>query len=1024
MSQTSAPSDAPKRTAVVISLLMATVSIISAVVAYRAASWSAMAGDLGGQAIQEVLETQQIEDDLRTMVDADMRLVGRYDAAWKRSEQFRTQADELRATDPTTAAQLDIEAQAEFGVDVALWRFFRALVPTYDAEGTLGFDDDAALVALRAGDVRLAELARSDARARAGEARERTNSLVAVAAVFVASLFALTVAEVGSGRRRRVAIMVGVALAGVATALAVMADLASGALVIGTAIVAVGVIVGVVVAPPLVGRWRASRRAPRDTLTPDAAAPVHDAGGSEARVEAAVTTAEDPGAPARTTTRNQPSSRFAGTIGILLAGATLLGAIVGVFQGRASDAGDAAAGMARDQALEALTEHQASNQWSTSQVQQWTEVLEQRARAVGARQAAAYWSSHGDPALAARATAEAEQWTVLAERASTLTELRADHPEGPEADPDFPLRFFASQGEATARRVALQDLANEANAHWGSVSAGHVAVLATIAIAAYLLGLSLVLDDRRSQQVFGIVGTGLLLVSAAWAVWNEMGAPQRPDAEQREAIAAAYARASVAAATARTPADWKVAENAYRAVLELHPTLARARAGLAGAIFLAASPQIGSGFTSVSSIDAVRAAAEELETARDLGWENVSTLGDSGFYEALLALDEPDGDHADRAVELTAAALERAPDLPQIHYNLGAALLVAGRMDEARAAYQRGNEVAIATDPSGVPMSSVTQRWRVAAGALTDLELIGGSLGDDPVMGPAIDEMRTLLVSGLGDPIVHTDPTTQPVVSDLRVMSNASQLWWLARIDGYDEERDVMSVVWSYEDPVVPGRHVLDTHSGPIRLGSVTEAGSFYIDGEAPDYWSGRSYLLGSTPNRCVPDGSYQVAVYINGRLAAEPAVAVVDQPELLAVSRRDMGLLFCRPAEWVVTEHQEGTRVAFASPDGTRGLTVVRAFRPRAVDEGARSQVLQVMDELIAGWPGAPQPLYDEPLTDYFMGLDDAHVQWYDTATMRVKMLAGVDTLGTVFAAAIHGPADWVDEVVPNGILGSFATQ
>jgi len=163
--------------------------------------------------------------------------------------------------------------------------------------------------------------------------------------------------------------------------------------------------------------------------------------------------------------------------------------------------------------------------------------------------------------------------------------------------------------------------------------------------------------------------------------------------------------------------------------------------------------------------------------------------------------------------------------------------------------------------------------------------------------------MRTLLVSGLGDPVTNTDPASQPVVSDLRVQSSASQLWWVARIEGFEAERDVMSVVWSYEDPVVPGRHVLAAHSGPVRLGSVTDAGSFYVDGEAPAYWSGRSYLLGSSPNRCVPDGSYQVELFINGRLAAEPAVAAVDQPELVAVNRRDMGCCsVVPPSGWPVS--------------------------------------------------------------------------------------------------------------------------
>jgi len=76
---------------------------------------------------------------------------------------------------------------------------------------------------------------------------------------------------------------------------------------------------------------------------------------------------------------------------------------------------------------------------------------------------------------------------------------------------------------------------------------------------------------------------------------------------------------------------------------------------------------------------------------------------------------------------------------------------------------------------------------------------------------------------------------------------------------------------------VVSGRHVLDTFSGPLRLGSTTDAGSFFVDVEEPRYWSGRSYLQASTPQRCVPDGTYQVELFINGRPVGTPVSAVID---------------------------------------------------------------------------------------------------------------------------------------------------
>jgi tetratricopeptide (TPR) repeat protein len=709
-------------------------------------------------------------------------------------------------------------------------------------------------------------------------------------------------------------------------------------------------------------------------------------------------------------------------VGVLLAGATLVGAVVGYLQGVASDAGDAAAREARDESLLALTEHQRSNQWSTIQVEHWTEVLEQRARAAAARQASRYWATHGDTALADRMSEEADRRTALAQRTGLLTELSDTHPSGPQADPGFPDRFYASQGAATKQRVVLQDLANEASSRYGGIAASHVAVLATIAIAAYLLGLSLVLEQRRQRAVFAVVGTGLLAASVVAATWTELGSSRLPDAEQRQRIATAYARGSVTAQTARTAAEWEAAQAAYREALAVHPGLARAHVDLAGALFSAASPQR-SGFASVSTPEAVRAAAAELQTARGLGWDDLSTRGDGGFYEMLLALAEPDGGHADRAVELTAGALELAPDLPVVHYNHAAALLTAGRVDDALAAYQAGIAVSTATSADGAPVFGEVARWDVASGALTDLELIGAAKRDDATIAAAIERIRTLIVAGLGDPITNTDPATQPVVSDLTLNALPSQLWWEARIEGLDAGRDAVSVVWSYEDPALPGRHVLASHTGPLRLGQSTNAGGLYVDGEAPAYWASRSYLLGSIPHQCLPDGSYRVELFINGRLAAEPVTRDLDEPELTTVSRPDMGLLFCRPADWVVGDQEDGARVSFRSADGSVGMTAYRIFRPIAGEDDP-AQSTQVMGELMAAWPGQPRSLTSDPIPDYLMGLADTYVQWYDGPRGRVKLTAGVDSMGTVYAVALEGTAAWVDGSVANGILGSFTQQ
>ncbi len=319
MSDPGATAASPKRYAIVIALLMATVSIVSAVVANRAAYWSSTAGDLGGQALQEILESQQIEDDLRSQVDADVRLAGRYDLAMTRSQQLQTEAAEIRGTDPVTAVRLDIEAQGEYGVSGGLWRFFRAQFPTYDTEGEMVFDVDAALAALRGGDVRLTELARSEARAAAAEARDRTSALVALAAAFVASLFVLTIAEVTSGRRRLVALAVGVGIAGMATAVAVATDTSAGLLILATVLAAVAVIAVGAGGPMLLARHRARTGGGEPAAAAEAAG---DDGTGAAAEQAAPAVPADPAT-------GQPSARFAGSVGVALAAATLMGAIVG-----------------------------------------------------------------------------------------------------------------------------------------------------------------------------------------------------------------------------------------------------------------------------------------------------------------------------------------------------------------------------------------------------------------------------------------------------------------------------------------------------------------------------------------------------------------------------------------------------------------------------------------------------------------------------------------------------------------------
>ncbi len=55
-------------------------------------------------------------------------------------------------------------------------------------------------------------------------------------------------------------------------------------------------------------------------------------------------------------------------------------------------------------------------------------------------------------------------------------------------------------------------------------------------------------------------------------------------------------------------------------------------------------------------------------------------------------------------------------------------------------------------------------------------------------------------------------------------------------------------------------------------------------------------------PADCLPEGSYRVELYVNGRLAAE-ASTTTDFGDLDAFMARDLTMAFCHPSDWVRRE-------------------------------------------------------------------------------------------------------------------------
>jgi hypothetical protein len=178
-------------------------------------------------------------------------------------------------------------------------------------------------------------------------------------------------------------------------------------------------------------------------------------------------------------------------------------------------------------------------------------------------------------------------------------------------------------------------------------------------------------------------------------------------------------------------------------------------------------------------------------------------------------------------------------------------------------------------------------------------------------------------------------------------------------------------------------------------------------------------------PAACLPEGSYRVELYVNGRLAAE-ASTTTDFADLDAFMARDLTMAFCHPSDWVRREDRlPGLIDGFQSADGQYGAYGARYSVPGSLREieDLAAQVEDLTIEAFPQWLPA-QPTYDEQsgtTADYFMGLDRTAWRWYDYGTGYVRVGAGIADDGAVVMGMVYGPYEWFDGTEPYRILSSM---
>ncbi len=703
---------------------------------------------------------------------------------------------------------------------------------------------------------------------------------------------------------------------------------------------------------------------------------------------------------------------FTRRVAVAIAVATFLAAIVGFLQHQASTENDAAALRAQRYAIEATGALVLTQERARVAVDAWATSLEQRVQAANLSQELLY----APESEKARLESRRQQWITLAKRTEQLSGITRDSPDGPDQDPTFPSRLLVSSSREAIRLEALQDAANEVGGLWSKQATVYTAVLAILAVALYLLGFSLTVGVRRAKRLFAVAGVVLVVVAGAWTGTQVAASPRAPADEAAEA----YAEGMVALGTAFDRPGLEAAVRELTRAVDLRPTFARAYLARSGARFRLGSPQQ-AGFLSVISDEALAASSDDLARAYELGLDDTALLADLGFQRFLQGLRAGGEARLRESIDFSTRAIGRQDDNPVPHFNLGVALLAAGRVDEARAAYADGIARTIYVDvAAGTLREEPYTEMAYAAGALTDLGILAARRTD---LQAVVDELRSTIVGSVARGAAGAAGTTGGRVTVGRLAADVfpSLVQWRGDVADLDDAADTLSVLWSRKDPGGTDWAVLP------EVSSLYVAPTEDVDPSGGTHFGLARYIGTTVPPRCLPDGTYRVELFMDGRPVGT-AEATASSGSFEAFAARDLGAALCRPADWTPDPERElGAAAGYLGPAGDRGVGIIHIQAPTLpIDQG--EMIIMVIDAAMDGLEptlGSPAT-YDEASgtgEGYFMGLSETRWRWYDYEGGYIRVGAGLDPDGGIYLGLVYGPVAWFDGMEWRRIVESFET-
>jgi tetratricopeptide (TPR) repeat protein len=429
-----------------------------------------------------------------------------------------------------------------------------------------------------------------------------------------------------------------------------------------------------------------------------------------------------------------------------------------------------------------------------------------------------------------------------------------------------------------AARLEQAVEADRANQH-GDKADSYVAVLTVLAVALFLLGLSLTVQGRNR---FALVVPGAA-IAVACVAWAGLISTRDVTTVSQRAIDEVAEGTRLASA-----GEFDAAIESLDDAVEESPGFAAAFARRAEVTFQAGSQQIGqSAFLSITSDEALEDALDDIDRALALGADDdVNTVALAGFLAFL------DGDF-ERSVDLSQQALDLNDRLAPIWFNLGVANVALGDEDEARDAYREGLDVLEDVDDSTSAL--------VLAAARTDLSILRDLLDDDElddVSDLATATETRLALAGLDAVQCTTDgvdlhdcvPASGDVeIGEVEFVQEGGTLDATATVTGLDDG-EAVAATW----------YVRTADDLPFEQTPTSLTGAEVVDGTL----FSSTVMSGALP--CPVAGEYLVRYFTEDGLVGEATTTVEPNlygEEFTLDTRAVEGMDVCLPAGFEVTE-------------------------------------------------------------------------------------------------------------------------